>query len=87
MTNAEKLEAVRRGERGSYNFSFARSANERAEAFRHILREAHEIAVERGYFCRPADFDEHADSTNGALLVTIETGAEPSAAPQEEKTL
>jgi hypothetical protein len=71
MTNEEKLEAILRGETGSYNIAPKNGSKPEISAFQPVAREAHRIAMTRRYFCKAESFAEGCEPQYSGILVTI----------------
>jgi hypothetical protein len=84
MTNQEKLAAVRAGQPGSYNFAPASRSLYGRPTFQALAREAHEIAVARGYFHKPSR-SEGMDGGYQALLVNVPVSPRDEPAPSKDK--
>jgi len=81
MTNDEKLTAIEKGLKGSYNLAAPRTSDPFvAMAFQHLAAQALGIAKGRGYFSRRVMVDSQVEG----LLVTIDECA-PGTAPQLAK--
>ncbi len=71
MTNEQKLDAVKRGDHGSYNLAPRDGSPREIARFQLIARTTHDVARARDYFWKADSVTEDGEPSYRGVLVTI----------------